>query len=218
MRIILLGAPGAGKGTQAEFLCQHFAIPKISTGDMLREAIRLQNPLGILAASIIAKGELINDDLIIGLVQERLNKADCNSGFLLDGFPRTLAQASALQDAHIEIDSVVEIEVSDNCIINRLSGRRIHEPSGRTYHLDFNPPKIKNLDDLTLEPLIQREDDKEAVIRQRLAIYHQQTSPVINWYRNYIPHFNEKIPKYIKISGEEGVEVIKKRILECINS
>lgn len=188
MRLMLLGGPGAGKGTQALRLIERYKIPQISTGDMLRAAIAQGSPLGLSAQKIMESGGLVSDDIIIGLVQERLKKEDCRNGFLFDGFPRTLVQAEALKQAGIHLDHVIEIKVDDDEIIRRISGRRIHQPSGRVYHIVNQPPKIAGLDDRTGEPLIQREDDKEETIRKRLQVYHSQTAPLINYYKNEANH------------------------------
>lgn len=211
MRIILLGAPGAGKGTQASFICESLKLPKISTGDMLRAEISAQTPLGQNAQQIIANGQLVPDALMIELLKKRLSQADCHDGFLLDGFPRNVPQAAFLakvfEEAGIVIDQVIYIRVPDEEIIKRLSGRRIHLTSGRTYHLQFNPPKVRDKDDVTGEPLIQREDDTEAAIRNRLQIYHQETEPVIKWYRE-----SKATKQFHEISGMGTVESIQKDI------
>jgi adenylate kinase len=208
--IILLGSPGAGKGTQAQFLKEEFGICQISTGDMLRAAIKEQTPLGLKAQEVMSKGLLVGDEIVIGLVKERLKQSDCLSGFLLDGFPRTLAQAESLKASGIKIDYVIEMDVPEQEIITRLSGRRIHEKSGRTYHIKFNPPQNPDLDDVTLEPLVQREDDKEETIQKRLKVYYAQTLPLIEYYKN------DELVKYIKINGMQRVEEVKQQIIHAI--
>ena len=182
MRIILLGSPGSGKGTQAQFITEKYAIPQISTGDMLRAAVRDGTPLGIAAKKVMDTGGLVSDDIILGLIKERIIQPDCTNGFLLDGFPRTIAQAEGLDDMGIKIDNVIEINVADDEIIKRIAGRRVHPQSGRTYHVEFNPPKIDNTDDVTGEALIQRDDDKEETVRKRLQVYHEQTKPLVDYY------------------------------------
>src|SRR5580765_2080254 len=185
MRLILLGAPGAGKGTQAAFICKKFAIPQISTGDMLRAAVKAGTPLGLAAKKVMDAGGLVSDDIIIGLVKDRLKQADCANGYLFDGFPRTIPQADAMKDAGVAIDYVLEIDVPDEAIIERMSGRRVHPASGRTYHVKFNPPKVAGKDDATGEELIQRVDDEEATVRNRLSVYKSQTRPLIEYYTNW---------------------------------
>jgi adenylate kinase len=214
MRIILLGPPGAGKGTQAKFLAQHFGIPQISTGDMLRAAVNQGTPLGLEAQKIMDKGKLVSDEIIIQLVKERLQQPDCVPGFLLDGFPRTIPQAQALLDAGIQIDEVLEIAVPDEEIVKRLSGRRVHPPSGRTYHVIYHPPKVMDKDDVTGEPLIQREDDREETIRKRLQVYREQTKPLIDFYKI----LNEKagLPKIHQIRGVGSVDEVQQRILNTL--
>lgn len=207
MRIILLGAPGAGKGTQAQLICDDLKIPKISTGDMLREAIAAGTPLGKAVKEIMAAGGLISDEMVINLIMERILKPDCTQGFLFDGFPRTIPQAEALKKALIPIDAVIEIQVPDQDIIARLSGRRIHPGSGRVYHIALNPPLKPNQDDMTGEPLVQREDDKEETVRHRLKIYHQQTEPLIKWYGS----------KVIHIDGRNSVDSTFKHIKEALH-
>lgn len=205
MRIILLGAPGAGKGTQSQYICQTYGIPQISTGDMLRSAIQAGTALGLAAKAVMDKGELVSDDIIIGLVKERINQADCQQGFLLDGFPRTVPQAQALKDAQIDINVVIEIQVTDEKIIERLSGRRVHPASNRIYHIHHNPPLVDGIDDETQEPLIQREDDRKEVIEQRLSVYHEQTEPVIGFYKN------QQVTFHI-VDGEQSVEAVQSKI------
>ncbi|NVZ10904.1 adenylate kinase [Allochromatium humboldtianum] len=213
MRIILLGGPGAGKGTQAGFIKAHFNIPQISTGDMLRAHVKQGTELGLAAKKIMDEGGLVSDDIIIGMVKERITEADCANGCLFDGFPRTLAQADALKDAGIHIDAVVEIDVPDEEIIKRMSGRRVHQASGRTYHVVFNPPKVEGLDDETGEPLIQRDDDREETVKARLQVYHDQTEPLIGYYSSWAEQGGEGAPRYIKIHGIGQVEDIRAQIL-----
>jgi adenylate kinase len=211
MKLILLGAPGAGKGTQAQFLTQHFSIPQISTGDMLRAAIAQGTELGKLAKSFMDQGKLVTDEIIIGLVKERITQADCASGFLLDGFPRTVPQADALAEAGVAIDAVVEIDVADEIIVERMSGRRCHAPSGRTYHIVYNPPKVVDCDDQTGEPLIQRDDDKPEVVLDRLKVYHQQTAPLVDYYQAAAAK-NEAL-HYIKVDGTQPIDQVQDKIL-----
>lgn len=209
MRLMLLGGPGAGKGTQALRLIERYKIPQISTGDMLRAAIAQGSPLGLSAKKIMESGGLVSDDIIIGLVKERLKKDDCKNGFLFDGFPRTLVQADALKQAGIHLDHVIEIKVDDDEIIRRISGRRIHQPSGRVYHIVSHPPKAHGLDDVTGEPLIQRDDDKEETVRKRLEIYHDQTAPLINYYINEAKeYFYPGAPKFHSVVGTGNVDQI----------
>ncbi|WP_370238915.1 adenylate kinase [Neptunomonas phycophila] len=215
MRIILLGAPGAGKGTQAQYLTEKFGIPQISTGDMLRAAVKAGTPLGVKAKAVMDAGELVSDDIIIGLVKERIEEPDCAKGFLFDGFPRTIPQADALKDAGVPIDAVVEIDVADEEIINRMSGRRVHAGSGRTYHVVFNPPKEEGKDDVTGEDLIQREDDKEEIVQGRLKVYHDQTEPLIAYYRNWAEKAGEaSAPKYVYVPGVGSVDDIREKVFE----
>ena len=218
MRLILLGAPGAGKGTQATFICQKYGIPQISTGDMLRAAVKAGSPLGLEAKAIMASGGLVSDDLIINLVKERLTQADCASGFLFDGFPRTIPQADAMKAAGVALDYVVEIDVPFEAIIERMSGRRPHPASGRTYHVKFNPPKVDGVDDVTGEPLIQREDDKEATVKNRLDVYSAQTRPLVEYYSSWAAKDAASAPKYRAVSGMGDVDVIKTRIFEALAS
>ncbi|QGU32955.1 adenylate kinase [Thermochromatium tepidum] len=213
MRIILLGGPGAGKGTQAGFIRAHFDIPQISTGDMLRAHVKQGTELGQAARKIMDEGGLVSDDIILGMVKERIAEPDCAKGFLFDGFPRTLAQAEALKEAGIFIDAVVEIEVPDDEIIKRMSGRRVHLASGRTYHVVFNPPKVEGLDDETGEPLIQRDDDREETVRARLRVYHDQTEPLIGYYSAWAERGGEGAPRYLKIHGIGKVEDIRDQII-----
>ena len=216
MRLILLGAPGAGKGTQATFICQKFAIPQISTGDMLRAAVKAGTPLGMQAKKIMDAGALVSDDLIINLVKERIAQPDCAKGFLFDGFPRTIPQADAMKNAGVKIDYVLEIDVPFEAIIERMSGRRTHTASGRTYHVKHNPPKVAGLDDVTGEPLIQREDDKEETVRKRLEVYSAQTRPLVDYYANWAQSERDAAPKYRAISGMGGVEDITQRAFKAL--
>ena len=213
MRLILLGAPGAGKGTQAQFIRQQYGIPQISTGDMLRAAVKAGTPLGIVAKKVMDAGGLVSDDLIIDLVKDRLRAPDCQSGYLFDGFPRTIPQAEAMRAAGIDIDYVLEIDVPDGDIIERISGRRVHVASGRTYHLRYQPPQIAGQDDVTGEALIQREDDQEGTVRKRLEVYHAQTEPLVTYYRQWAADGNQQAPQYRKISGLGSIEEIKRRAL-----
>ena len=214
---MLLGGPGAGKGTQASRLIERYNIPQISTGDMLRAAIAQGTPLGISAKKIMEAGGLVSDDIIIGLVKERLQQEDCKKGFLFDGFPRTLVQADALKKAGIALDHVIEIAVEDNEIIQRLSGRRIHQPSGRVYHIDYNPPKNLDLDDVTGEPLIQRDDDKEETVKKRLEVYHNQTAPLIDYYKNEAVKREEGMPQFHTIAGVGSMNEIFDRIVNALS-
>ncbi|MEJ2768939.1 adenylate kinase [Mycetohabitans sp. B46] len=219
MRLILLGAPGAGKGTQANFIKDKFAIPQISTGDMLRAAVKAGTPLGVEAKRYMDAGELVPDTLIIGLVKERLQQADCKNGYLFDGFPRTIPQADAMKQAGVAIDYVLEIDVPFDEIIERMSGRRTHPASGRTYHIKFNPPKVDMVDDVTGEPLVQRDDDKEETVRKRLDVYVAQTCPLINYYMQWAQHGDEnglKAPRYRKISGLGTVDEIRQRVFDAL--
>ncbi|MBD3657339.1 MULTISPECIES: adenylate kinase [Marinobacter] len=214
MRIIMLGAPGAGKGTQAQFITERFGIPQISTGDMLRAAVKAESELGLQVKEVMATGGLVSDDIIIALIEERVQQPDCKNGFLLDGFPRTIPQAEALKDQGIGIDYVVEIHVADEEIVNRLSGRRVHEASGRTYHVKYDPPKVEGKDDETGEPLVQREDDKEATIRKRLQVYHDQTAPLIGYYQGWAAQAPAAAPKYVRVEGVGSLDDIRAMILE----
>lgn len=215
MRVILLGAPGAGKGTQAQFITEKFGIPQISTGDMLRAAVKAGTELGLQAKGIMDSGGLVSDDIIIGLVKERIGEPDCASGFLFDGFPRTIPQAEAMVEAGVVIDHVVEIAVEDDEIVARLSGRRVHPGSGRVYHLQHNPPQQDGVDDETGEPLVQRDDDLEETVRKRLEIYHAQTSPLIDFYQNMA---GEDAPSYHRIEGRGSVEEIKQRVFDSLDA
>ena len=216
MKLILLGAPGAGKGTQASFICKKYGIPQISTGDMLRAAVKAGSPLGVKAKAVMDSGALVSDDIIIGLVKERISQADCANGFLFDGFPRTIPQAEAMKDAGVKLDYVLEIDVPFDAIIDRMSGRRSHPASGRTYHIHFNPPKVEGQDDVTGEPLIQREDDKEETVKKRLDVYSQQTRPLVEYYRNWAAQEPQAAPKYSVISGIGTVEEITARALKAL--
>jgi adenylate kinase len=218
MIIILLGAPGAGKGTQSNYITKSLGIPQISTGDMLRAAVKAQTPLGIEAKKVMDAGQLVSDDLIIGLVKDRLTEADCANGCLFDGFPRTLAQAEALRNDGIKIDHVVEINVEDSDIIERMSGRRVHPASGRSYHVRFNPPKTEGIDDETGEPLVQRADDQEETVKKRLEVYHLQTMPLIDYYLSLSRNGSEYAPHYIRIEGTGKMEEISNRILAALNA
>ena len=216
MRIILLGGPGAGKGTQANFIKEKYNIPQISTGDMLRAAVKEGTPLGVEAKKVMDAGGLVSDDIILGLVKERTARNDCANGFLFDGFPRTLAQAEALKQQGVNIDAVVEIDVDDDEIIKRMSGRRVHPASGRTYHVVFNPPKQQDKDDVTGEPLVQRDDDQEEVVRQRLKVYHDQTEPLIGYYSKWAEQGGDAAPRYVRIKGVGKVEEIRDAIFSAL--
>jgi adenylate kinase len=218
MRLILLGPPGAGKGTQAAFITEKFGIPQISTGDMLRAAVKAQTPLGIEAKKIMDTGGLVSDDIIIGLVQDRLQQPDCQRGYLFDGFPRTIPQADALKNAQIPLDFVVEIVVPEENIIERMSGRRVHTASGRSYHTKFNPPKVADVDDVTGEPLVQRDDDREETVKHRLAVYREQTRPLVDYYSNWAKSGNGAAPAYRQLSGLGAVEEIKDRIFKALDA
>ncbi len=216
MRLMLLGCPGAGKGTQALRLMKYFNIPQISTGDMLRSAIASGSPLGLSAKKIMDAGQLVSDDIMIGLVAERLTQSDCQSGFLLDGFPRTIPQAEALKNSRIKLDHVIEIAVDDEEIVHRITGRRVHLASGRVYHVAFHPPKTAGLDDLTQEPLILRDDDREEIIRNRLKVYHEQTEPLIGYYQSWSQKKNADAPTFHRVSGDGSVEGIFESILSIL--
>ena len=216
MRTILLGPPGAGKGTQATFLTKHFGIPQISTGDMLRAAVKAGTPLGIAAKKVMDSGALISDDIIIGLVQERLKHLDCVPGYLFDGFPRTIPQAEAMRAAKVALDFVLEIDVPAEEIVVRMSGRRMHTASGRTYHVKFNPPKVEGKDVVTGEPLIQRDDDKEETVIKRLEVYAAQTRPLVDYYKRWAASGDALAPQYRRISGLGSVEEIKTRVLAAL--
>jgi len=212
MRIILLGGPGAGKGTQAAYITEKYGVPQISTGDMLRAAVKAGTPLGLEAKKVMDAGGLVSDDIILGLVKERIAQADCEKGFLFDGFPRTVVQAEALKTEKVSVDAVVEIDVEDDEIIRRMSGRRVHLASGRTYHVIFNPPKVAGVDDLTGEPLIQRDDDQEETVRKRLAVYHDQTEPLVEYYTRWAESGAGAAPRYVKVAGVGKVDEIRDRI------
>jgi adenylate kinase len=216
MRLILLGAPGAGKGTQAAFICRQYGIPQISTGDMLRAAVKAGTELGLAAKRVMDSGALVSDDIIIGLVKERIAQPDCANGFLFDGFPRTLPQADAMKAAGVRLDLVLEIDVPDEAIIERMSGRRVHPASGRTYHVTFNPPKVAGKDDATGEDLIQREDDKEETVRKRLAVYQSQTRPLVEYYSAWAATGDTNAPRYRRISGTGSVDEITARALAAL--
>ena len=216
MRLILLGGPGAGKGTQATFIKEKFGIPQISTGDMLRAAVKAGSPMGIAAKKVMDSGALVSDEIIIGLVKERIKESDCAKGFLFDGFPRTIPQADAMKAAGVELDYVVEIAVDDSEIIERMSGRRTHPGSGRTYHVKFNPPKVAGKDDVTGEDLVQRDDDKEETVEKRLAVYHDQTKPLIDYYGNWAATGVGGAPRYLRIAGMGKVEEIRDRVFAAL--
>ena len=217
MRLILLGAPGAGKGTQAAFICQKYGIPQISTGDMLRAAVKAGTPLGLQAKAVMDSGALVSDDIIIGLVKERITQADCANGFLFDGFPRTIPQADAMKAAGVKLDYVLEIDVPFDAIIERMSGRRSHPASGRTYHVKFNPPKVAGQDDVTGEPLVQREDDKEETVKKRLQVYSDQTRPLVDYYSSWAATGDDNAPKYRAIAGVGSVDEITARALAALS-
>ncbi|MEY3477516.1 MAG: adenylate kinase [Betaproteobacteria bacterium] len=216
MRLILLGPPGAGKGTQAAVITKSFNIPQISTGDMLRAAVKAGSPLGLEAKKVMDSGGLVSDDIIIGLVKDRLKQDDCANGYLFDGFPRTIPQAEAMKEAGVQIDVVLEIDVPDQDIISRMSGRRVHTASGRTYHVHFNPPKVEGKDDVTGEDLIQRDDDREETVRKRLEVYHAQTRQLVDYYGNWATSGASAAPRYRKISGQGAVDAISARVLEAL--
>ena len=217
MKLILLGAPGAGKGTQAKFICEKFGIPQISTGDMLRAQVKAGTPLGMEAKKHMDSGGLVPDAVIIGMVKERLKEDDCKNGYLFDGFPRTIPQAEAMKEAGVPLDIVLEIDVPDQDIIDRMAGRRVHLASGRTYHVTYNPPKVAGKDDVTGEELIQRDDDKEETVRHRLDIYHSQTKPLVTFYSNWQNAGDAQAPKVKKIAGVGGVDEITARVLGALN-
>jgi adenylate kinase len=218
MRLVLLGPPGAGKGTQARFICEAFGIPQISTGDMLRAAVEAGTPLGLAAKKVMEAGKLVSDDIIIGLVNDRLREPDCRNGYLFDGFPRTIPQADAMRDAGVALDRVLEIDVPDAAIIERMSGRRVHLASGRTYHVKYNPPKVPDRDDVTGEPLIQREDDREETVRERLAVYHEQTEPLIAYYERWAASGDPRAPRYCTVDGMGSVEAIRDAALATLRA
>ena len=216
MQLILLGPPGAGKGTQANYIREAYGIPQISTGDMLRAAVKSGTPLGLAAKKVMDSGALVSDDIIIGLVKERLTEADCANGYLFDGFPRTIPQADAMKDAGVAIDYVLEIDVPDAAIVERMSGRRVHVASGRTYHLKFNPPRVADRDDVTGEPLIQRDDDREETVLKRLAVYHAQTEPLVAYYGRWAATGDPRAPKYRKVDGMGSVDAIRAQVLAAL--
>ena len=217
MRLILLGPPGAGKGTQANFIREKFGIPQISTGDMLRAARAAKTPLGIEAGKIMDAGQLVSDDIIVRLVEERLGHGDCTKGYLFDGFPRTIPQAEAMRGRDVRIDYVLEIDVADDEIITRMSGRRVHPASGRTYHVKFNPPRVEGKDDLTGEPLVQRDDDREETVRKRLEVYRAQTRPLVDYYGKWAASGDAKAPRYRRISGTGAVDQIRDRAFAALS-
>ena len=216
MRLILLGGPGAGKGTQAGFIMQRYGIPQISTGDMLRAAVKAGTPLGAEAKKVMDRGELVSDDIIIGLVKERIQAPDCKKGFLFDGFPRTIPQAEAMKNAGVRIEHVVELAVDDGVIIERMSGRRVHLSSGRTYHVKYNPPKVAGKDDVTGEALIQRDDDQEETVRKRLKVYHSQTEPLVAYYAKWAEKGDGQAPQYHRIDGLGTVEEVRDRVFAAL--
>ncbi|MGB4249047.1 MAG: adenylate kinase [Pseudohongiellaceae bacterium] len=216
MRIILLGAPGAGKGTQAHFITTRFGVPQISTGDMLRAAVKAESPLGLQVKEVMASGGLVTDEIIIALVKERITQPDCANGFLFDGFPRTIPQAQAMEDADIAIDVVIDIAVDDEEIVKRLSGRRVHLDSGRVYHVEFNPPQKAGVDDVTGEPLIQRDDDKEETVRKRLRVYHEQTKPLVDFYQK-LQDKGQSV-KVIRLNGQDHVDTVREKITTILSA
>lgn len=216
MKLILLGAPGAGKGTQAAFITEKYGIPQISTGDMLRAAVKAGTPLGLEAKKVMDAGQLVSDEIILGLIKERLRQPDCAKGFLFDGFPRTIPQAEALRTQGVDLDLVLEIDVPDEEIIKRMSGRRVHTASGRTYHIVFNPPKVAGKDDVTGEDLIQREDDKEETVRKRLDVYHSQTKPLVEFYSKWAATGDARAPKYRRVNGVGPLDGIREAVLAAL--
>jgi adenylate kinase len=216
MRLILLGAPGAGKGTQASFIKERFGIPQISTGDMLRAAVKAGTPLGLAAKQVMDSGGLVSDDIILGLVKDRIAEPDCAKGFLFDGFPRTIPQAQAMREAGVPIDWVVEIDVQDQEIIQRMSGRRVHPASGRSYHVIFNPPRVAGQDDETGESLIQRDDDREEIVRKRLDVYHEQTKPLVSFYEHWAESGDGRAPRHVRVAGVGSVEEIRDRVFSAL--
>jgi len=217
MRLILIGAPGAGKGTQAQFICEKFGISQISTGDMLRAAIKAGTPLGIEAKKVMDAGSLVSDDIIIGLVTERLQQDDCKAGYLFDGFPRTIPQAEAMRAASVALDFVLEIDVADSEIVERMSGRRVHSASGRSYHVKFNPPKVDGKDDVTGEALIHRDDDREETVKRRLQVYHSQTKPLIEFYSTWFASGDAKAPRCRKIAGVGSIDQIRQAAIDALS-
>ncbi|EPC03004.1 adenylate kinase [Litchfieldella anticariensis FP35 = DSM 16096] len=216
MRLILLGAPGAGKGTQAQFICERFGIPQISTGDMLRAAVKEGSELGLKVKEIMASGGLVSDDIIIALVKERISQPDCANGFLFDGFPRTIRQADAMKEANVRLDHVLEIAVDDEEIVKRLAGRRVHPGSGRVYHVEYNPPKEAGKDDVTGESLVQREDDRESTVRNRLAVYHEQTAPLVDYYQRWAKEDPKTAPAYHRVEGIGSVDEITRQVMQAL--
>lgn len=216
MRLILLGAPGAGKGTQAQYICERFAIPQISTGDMLRAAVKEGSDLGLKVKAVMNSGGLVSDDIIIALVKERISQPDCANGFLFDGFPRTIRQADAMKEANVKLDHVLEIAVDDEEIVKRLAGRRVHPGSGRVYHVEYNPPKEAGKDDVTGEPLIQRDDDRESTVRNRLAVYHEQTAPLVDYYRQWAKQDPQAAPAYHRVEGVGSVADITRQVIQAL--
>lgn len=218
MRIILLGPPGAGKGTQAAGICERFSIPQISTGDMLRAAVKEGTPLGLEAKKVMDSGGLVSDDIIMGLVKERIAKPDCANGFLFDGFPRTIAQADGLKDEGIKLDFVVELQVPDEDIVERMAGRRVHPGSGRVYHVTHNPPRREGLDDETGEPLVQRDDDEEATVRKRLEVYHEQTRPLVDYYSRWAASGDAAAPRYVAVDGRGSLDEVQGRVFAALEA
>ena len=218
MRLILLGAPGAGKGTQAKFICEKYGIPQISTGDMLRAAVKAGTAMGLAAKKVMDSGALVSDEIIIGLVKERLTQPDCKNGYLFDGFPRTIPQAEAMKEAGVAIDFALEIAVPDEVIVSRMSGRRVHQPSGRTYHVQFNPPKVAGKDDVTGEDLIQRDDDREETVKTRLKVYHDQTEVLLGYYTEWSKSGRAGAPKYVRVDGVGNVDAITASVLTGLSA
>ncbi|MCK2041407.1 adenylate kinase [Chromohalobacter salexigens] len=216
MRLILLGAPGAGKGTQAQFICEHFDIPQISTGDMLRAAVKEESELGLKVKEIMNSGGLVSDDIIISLVKERIAQPDCANGFLFDGFPRTIPQADAMKDANVKLDHVLEVAVDDEEIVKRLAGRRVHPGSGRVYHVEYQPPKEEGKDDVTGEAIVLRDDDQESTVRNRLSVYHEQTEPLVKYYREWAQQDPQSAPAYHRVEGTGSVESIRQQVLTAL--
>ncbi|GAB3354166.1 MULTISPECIES: adenylate kinase [Chromohalobacter] len=216
MRLILLGAPGAGKGTQAQFICEHFDIPQISTGDMLRAAVKEESELGLKVKEIMNSGGLVSDDIIISLVKERIAQPDCANGFLFDGFPRTIPQADAMKDADVKLDHVLEVAVDDEEIVKRLAGRRVHPGSGRVYHVEYQPPQEEGKDDVTGEAIVLRDDDQESTVRNRLSVYHEQTEPLVKYYREWAQQDPQSAPTYHRVEGTGSVESIRQQVLTAL--